>query len=320
MALVGGSGSGKTTLLRMLAGLDLPDEGRVLLDGRVISDPGYAEPPERRRIGFVFQHHALFPHLTVERNLAFGLHGRPRREQAETIAALLELVGLPHCASRYPHELSGGERQRIALARALAPDPGLLLLDEPFSSLDEGLRQEMRDETRAILKAKGATAVIVTHDTRDALSMADRIVVLREGIVQQTGTPEEIYYSPANAGVASFFGECNFLPVSRLMHPSGDPVSCAVGPPPGSGREEGENGGMWVRPESLEVAAPMPDRPEILHGVVRHVGFRGGHFDVRLECGQPPDAYPVLVRQHQPPPVGEGQRAAVLPLPRSGGR
>src|SRR5690606_26241693 len=193
LGLLGESGSGKTTLLRLLAGLEEPDAGTIELDGRMVSDARTVVPPEKRGIGFVFQHHALFPHLTVTQNVAFGLRGRPRAEIAETVRSLLELVGLPGFGARYPHELSGAERQRIALARALAPRPRLILLDEPFSSLDAGLRQSMREETRTILRARGTTAVFVTHDTADALSVADTVAVLRHGTLRQLDTPRRVY-------------------------------------------------------------------------------------------------------------------------------
>jgi ABC-type sulfate/molybdate transport systems ATPase subunit/ABC-type spermidine/putrescine transport system permease subunit II len=231
LSLVGESGSGKTTLLRLLAGLERPDRGTISLDGRVLSSPAAVVPPEQRGIGLVFQHHALFPHLTVEKNFGFGIWRRSREEREGIIGQLLALVGLTGFGKRYPHELSGGERQRIALARALAPEPILLLLDEPFSSLDARLQQAVRDDTRAILKERGATALFVTHDTGDALSIADRIVVLKQGLLQQDGAPPEVYHAPANAYVASFFGTCNFLPMYSLPNPSGARILCHVGPP-----------------------------------------------------------------------------------------
>ena len=172
LSLVGESGSGKTTLLRILAGLEQMDGGEVLLDGKVVAQAGGGVAPEKRGIGLVFQHHALFQHLTVEKNLLFGVRKRPVAERRRMFDELIELVGLQGFEKRFPHELSGGERQRVALARALAPNPRLLLMDEPFSSLDSRLRQSVRDETRAILKKQGTTAVLVTHDTCDALAVA----------------------------------------------------------------------------------------------------------------------------------------------------
>jgi iron(III) transport system ATP-binding protein len=312
LSLVGESGSGKSTLLRLVAGLETPDSGTIMLDGTVISSPSSVTPPEQRGIGLVFQHHALFPHLTVEKNIAFGLRHLPRGERAAVIAPLLDLVGLARFGSRYPHELSGGERQRIALARALAPNPRVLLLDEPFSSLDARLRQSVRDETRAILKERGATALFVTHDTGDALSIADRIVVLKGGIVQQEGAPPEVYHAPANAYVASFFGTCNFLPVNSLPHPSGARILCHVGPPR---PEEAAGFGVWVRPEDLElVRSPTPDT---LTGVIAKVSFRGAYLDVTLRCDPPGSApFEVSVRHHAPFMVHPGETWAIAPRPR----
>jgi iron(III) transport system ATP-binding protein len=180
-ALVGESGAGKSTLLRLIAGLDQPDTGAIQLGPRVISTPRLLIPPEQRGVGFVFQNHALFPHLSVAENIAFGLPGLARGERTAEVERLLALVRLPGRAASMPHELSGGERQRVALARTLAPRPGLLLLDEPFSSLDVALRAEMRAEIGAILRRLRLTVLVVTHDADDALSLADRITVIRGG-------------------------------------------------------------------------------------------------------------------------------------------
>lgn len=314
LSLVGESGSGKTTLLRLLAGLERPDEGEILLDGRVISSPGGVTEPERRGIGLVFQNHALFPHLTVEKNVGFGLPKLGRKERAAVVAPLLDLVGLAAYGKRYPHELSGGERQRVALARALAPNPRLLLLDEPFSSLDARLRQSVRDETRAILQERGATAIFVTHDTGDALSIADLIVVLKNGEVQQTGGPPEVYHAPANAYVASFFGTCNFLPMHSLPHPSGARILCHVGPPR---QTEGARFGLWIRPEDLELTRVQAASPEALTGHVTRVGFQGAYLEVILRC-TPADNPPfdVTVWHHGPEMINRGEVWAVVPKPR----
>lgn len=314
LALVGESGSGKTTLLRMLAGLEKPDSGEILLDGEVISSARHITPPEQRGIGLVFQNHALFPHLTVEKNIAFGLRHLPRSERAAVIDPLLKLVGLSSFQHRYPHELSGGERQRIALARALAPNPRLLLLDEPFSSLDARLRQSVRDETQAILRERGATAVFVTHDTGDALSIADGIVVLRKGVVQQIGAPPEVYHAPANSYVASFFGTCNFLPLRSLTHPSGARISCHIGPPKA---KESQSAGLWVRPEDLELVKSDDGNPDAVQGVVRKVGFHGSHLEVILQCATPEDGpFEVTIWHHAPFMVHTGENWAVVPKPR----
>lgn len=312
LSLVGESGSGKTTLLRLLAGLETPDGGTISLDGRLLSSPAAVVPPEQRGIGLVFQHHALFPHLTVEKNIGFGLRHLTRDERIAVITQLLALVGLTKFGARYPHELSGGERQRIALARALAPEPRLLLLDEPFSSLDARLRQTVRDDTRAILKERGATALFVTHDTGDALSIADRVVVLKHGQLQQDGAPPEVYHAPANAYVASFFGTCNFLPMHSLPHPSGARILCHVGPPSPS---EKPGFGLWVRPEDLELV--RPESPETLAGTITKVGFHGAYLEVTLSCIHAAAApFEVTVWHHAPFMVHPGETWGITPRPR----
>ena len=312
LALVGESGSGKTTLLRLIAGLESPDAGTISVDGGTLSSPGLVVPPEQRGIGLVFQHHALFPHLTVARNIEFGLRHLPREERRRLVEPLLDLVNLPGFGRRYPHELSGGERQRIALARALAPNPRVLLLDEPFSSLDARLRHSIRDETRAILKERGATAILVTHDTDDALSIADRIVVLKDGQVQQIGAPAEVYHAPANAEVASLFGICNFLPLTSLPHPDGARIHCQVGPP----RPDQSSGcGLWVRPEDLELV--RPGGRDTLTGTITRIAFHGAYLQVELLCTLPGrDPFPVIIHHATALPVSPGETWAVAPRPR----
>ena len=212
-AVLGPSGCGKTTLLRLIAGFERPDSGCVEVGGEMVAGPGCFVAPERRRIGMVFQDYALFPHLRVADNVAFGLsRGWRRRGDLDPRAQrALELVSLQHKASRFPHELSGGERQRVALARALAPEPAVVLLDEPFSSLDASLRAGLRRELELILREAEATAVLVTHDQEEALSLADRVAVMREGRVVQTGSAEEVYYRPLDRWTAQFVGEVNVL-------------------------------------------------------------------------------------------------------------
>jgi len=220
-AVLGPSGCGKTTLLRLIAGFERPDAGTIEVGGRVLADGDREDawvPPEGRRIGMVFQDYALFPHLSVADNVAFGLRGassawwRGSRSLDRRARSTLELVGLQHKAERFPHELSGGERQRVALARALAPEPELVLLDEPFSSLDATLRAGLRREVELILREAEASAVLVTHDQEEALSLADRVAVMREGAVVQTGTPQEVYHRPHDRWTAQFVGEVNVLP------------------------------------------------------------------------------------------------------------
>jgi iron(III) transport system ATP-binding protein len=212
LVLVGPSGCGKTTTLRLVAGLERPDNGEIRLNGEIVASRGLFVPPERRGVGMVFQEHALFPHLTVAENVAFGLPKAARNGEQDKVRAMLALVGLEKLARRYPHELSGGERQRVALARALAPEPVLVLMDEPFSSLDADLRLEMREQVRGILKAMRATAVFVTHDQEEALYMGDRLAVFQRGRLEQVGTPEEIFHASQTRFVAEFMGNSDFLP------------------------------------------------------------------------------------------------------------
>ena len=212
MYVLGPSGCGKTTLLRLVAGFESPDAGEIVKDGEAISRPGRVVPPEQRRIGMVFQDYALFPHLTVGENVAFGLPRSGRSARGERVGQILDLVGLAELADRYPHELSGGQQQRVALARALARQPHLVLLDEPFSNLDVSLRQRIREEMRTVLRRAGATALLVTHDQEEAINLADRIAVMNEGRLQQVGTPEEILHRPCNRFVASFLGPSDFIP------------------------------------------------------------------------------------------------------------
>ena len=209
LALLGPSGCGKTTLLRILAGLEVPDRGSVTVDGATLTDPATFVPPEKRRIGMVFQDWALFPHLTVARNVAFGL------DKAEIsrgrVSETLDLVGLSHLADRYPDELSGGQAQRVALARALAPRPRVLLFDEPFSNLDTSLRARVRADVAALMREVGMTSIFVTHDQEEAFVVGDRVAVMRDGRIVQVGPPAEVYQYPVSSWVATFLGEANVL-------------------------------------------------------------------------------------------------------------
>jgi iron(III) transport system ATP-binding protein len=215
LALVGPSGCGKSTLLRMIAGLQPTETGSIELGGRTVDDAQHSAPPEERRVGLVFQEHALFPHLTVAGNVAFGVRQGNRDGR---VAEMLRLVGLDGYGDRYPHELSGGERQRVALARALAPEPALLLLDEPFASLDPNLRSRVRDDVAEILRSTGTPAVLVTHTQFDAMAVGDRVAVMQGGQVIQIDTPEAVFHTPTNRFVAAFMGEASFLPWNDAAH------------------------------------------------------------------------------------------------------
>jgi len=222
--LIGPSGCGKTTLLRAVAGLERASSGSIHLGGERVSDGALHVPAEQRRIGMVFQDYALFPHLDVGRNVAFGIHQRPKAERAARVAEVLKLVGLDGLQSRYPHELSGGQQQRVALARALAPAPRLLLLDEPFSNLDVDLRERLAHEVRAILKAAGATALFVTHDQLEAFAIGDVIGVMHQGHLHQWDDAYALYHRPATRFVAEFIGHGVFAPAQIRQQPGGDVV------------------------------------------------------------------------------------------------
>jgi len=275
VALLGPSGSGKTTLLRMIAGFERPDAGRVRIGGRLVAEGDGRRvwvEPEERRIGMVFQQGALFPHLDVAANVGFGARRRER------VGETLELVGLAGRAKAYPHELSGGERQRVALARALAADPEVILLDEPFAALDAGLRETLRAEVAAILRAAGASSLLVTHDQAEALSLADAVAVLRDGRVVQAGSPEEVYDRPGSRWVAEFLGEADVLPGTA----EGGTVRCELGRFP-AGRELSGAVQVVIRPESVAIGHGAGASRDAAEAVVLERSFYGHDQLVHLE-------------------------------------
>ncbi len=308
--LIGPSGCGKSSLLRAIAGLERPQSGRIGLGGELLSD-GQADrhlPPEARRVGLVFQDFALFPHLNVQANIGFGLRQLSRAERAERIEQMLQLVGLTHAAKRMPHQLSGGQQQRVALARALAPAPQLLLLDEPFSSLDVDLREELSQELRAILKAQGSTALFVTHDQAEAFAIGDRVGVMNQGRLEQWDPAYTVYHRPATRFVADFIGHGVFAPAriegQQLRTPLGllaHATDCPL-PADGDGRCE-----VLLRADDVvhDDAAPTKARIE------RKV-FRGAEFlyNLRLADGT---ALIASVPSHHDHEIGEwiGIRAEV---------
>ncbi|WP_218119109.1 ABC transporter ATP-binding protein [Limimonas halophila] len=249
VCLLGPSGCGKTTALRIAAGLEPLQAGRVLLDGEVVADADQDTPPEARSVGLVFQDYALFPHLTVVDNVAFGLRKLPRRRRRERAMAVLRQVGMAELADAHPHMLSGGQQQRVAVARALAPRPRVMLMDEPFSGLDVTLRHQVRDETLHILKQTGTATLMVTHDPEEAMFMADRVVLMRGGRIVQMGTPAQLYAAPANEFVAAFFGDINRLHgVVRQGR-----VSTPLGELDAGRLPEGAPANVLVRPEAVRL-------------------------------------------------------------------
>ena len=252
VALVGPSGSGKSTVLRLAAGLETVQRGRVAIGGEEVAGPGGSLPPEARGVGLVFQDFALFPHLTVAGNVAFGLHRRPAARRRLIVRRALERVGLAGRAAAWPHTLSGGEQQRVALARALAPAPRAMLLDEPFSGLDTALRETLREETARILRESGTPTLIVTHDPEEAMLVADRIALMRAGRILQCGAPDHVYRAPADPFCATFLGAAQrFDGVVR-----GGRVATPLGPVAAPGLAEGTAAQALVRPEGVRLDAP----------------------------------------------------------------
>lgn len=267
VALLGPSGCGKTTLLRIVAGLERADSGTVEVDAVVVDGPGVRLAPEQRAVGMVFQAYALFPHLDVAGNIAFGLRGPDRTARARRVDEVLELVGLDGLGARMPSELSGGQQQRVALARALAPRPSLLLLDEPFSSLDAAMRASVREDVRRILKDAGQTALLVTHDQEEALSITDRVGVMFAGALHQLAEPRVLYRTPATIEVASFIGDAVLLPARRA---ASFLVDTPIGRLATDAPVASERVVVVLRPEAVELR-PAADGT----GVIEHVTFHG---------------------------------------------
>ncbi|HZI98300.1 MAG TPA: ABC transporter ATP-binding protein [Actinomycetales bacterium] len=278
-AVLGPSGCGKTTLLRVIAGLERAGAGTVTLGGQRLAGAGVHQPPEKRRIGIVPQEGALFPHLTVAGNVAYGLRRRDARRHR--VAELLELVGLVGYESRMPAELSGGQQQRVALARALAPEPQVVLLDEPFSALDAGLRASVRADVRRALHAAGATAVLVTHDQEEALSTADVVAVMRDGLVVQAGTPEQVYRTPRDLDVARFVGEAVVLPARARGGLATTPLGLV---PLAAGARDGD-GSVVVRPEQVQLLPATDGVPARVVDTVFYGHDASVHLEVTADDG-----------------------------------
>jgi iron(III) transport system ATP-binding protein len=276
--LLGPSGCGKTTVLRCIAGFERLSAGEIVLHGETMSRPGRTVPAERRRIGMVFQDYALFPHLTVSRNIAFGLRTASQAERAARVAELLDIIGLREVASRYPHELSGGQQQRVALARALAPRPELMLLDEPFSNLDVEMRERLSIEVRDILKQQKTTAILVTHDQHEAFNIADEIGIMAHGRIEQWDTPYRLYHEPATRFVADFVGQGVFLP--GLVLDTGT-IGLELGALESDYVQDlprGASVDVLLRPDDI-----LHDDASPLQARVLHKAFRGAEFLYTLE-------------------------------------
>ncbi len=276
-ALVGPSGCGKTTALRMIAGFETPDQGSITISGHPVAGPSANVPPEKRRVGMVFQEGALFPHASVAQNVGYGLgKDEDRRRRVDD---MLALVGLGHLRDRMPHELSGGQQQRVALARALAPRPEVLLLDEPFSNLDPGLREQVRGEVMGIVREHRVTAVFVTHDQDEALLLGDVVAVMHDGRIEQADAPERVFHQPTTRFVAEFLGTADFLPAEA----AGGSIESEIGAVP---NPSGANGSarleVMVRPDCIE-CIPCEDGT----GTIVHREFRGAFhmYRVALESG-----------------------------------
>ena len=280
VTVIGASGCGKSTLLRLVAGLERPDSGRIDVGAQVVADAHTFVQPEHRSVGLVFQDHGLFPHLDVAGNLAFGLRRTSRRERSDRVEAMLDLVGIGHLAKRKPHELSGGEQQRVALARALAPSPDVVLLDEPFSSLDENLRSQVRADTTRVLRDAAASAILVTHDQTEALALGDRVVVMHEGRFEQVGSPEDVFERPVSRHVATFLGEIDVVPATV----SGEGLTTELGPVPHTvaPRADGDIE-VLLRPHEVLARAAADGAAEV-EAVEFHGAFR--LLTVRLGSGR----------------------------------
>jgi len=312
LTLLGPSGCGKTTTLRLLAGFEAPDEGTIRIGGKVVAGAGTWVAPEHRGVGMVFQDYALFPHLRVGENVMFGLHRSPRSGREGRARHVLKILELEHLFHRFPHELSGGQQQRVALARAIAPEPVMVLMDEPFSNLDAHLRDSVRDEVVAILRRAGITTILVSHDQRDALAISDRVAVMNQGRLEQVGSPREIYKHPESVFVATFVGRTNLLAgtvqgpegcvltdfgsfcrVDRIGLPTGTPVVVAV------------------RPDGFEAA-----QGGTLCGTILSTCYTGAHVEAEVSIPRAGGGTRKLI-VHLPPtrhyPVGEQVTFRLVP-------
>lgn len=305
-ALLGASGCGKTTTLRLIAGFEKADTGTIVMEDRVLEDRRVHIPPESREIGFVFQDYALFPDKNVLQNAAFGLSRKiPKKERHANALDTLERVGIAHLHARMPHHLSGGEQQRVALARSLATQPKLLLLDEPFSSLDTGLRQATREEVRGLLKAYGISVVLVTHDQEEALSFAERVAVMNSGTIEQIGTPEDVYRQPKTVYVANFLGKTNIIETNIKNGAAETPFGpFAIDFP------DTTDVLLSIRPEHFTIEKRPPDTSDRKLGRIAAREFKGHDFTYRVEV----DGTPYFVQTDYQRHFQVGETVSLKPI------
>ena len=310
VSFLGPSGCGKTTTLRMVAGFETPSSGAIRIDGKDVT----RARPNQRNVGMVFQAYALFPNMTIAENVGFGLKvaNRPAAEIKSRVEEMLALIKLPQLGGRYPYQLSGGQQQRVALARALAVKPKVLLLDEPLSALDAKIRVSLRQEIRAIQRELGITAIYVTHDQEEALSISDRIVVMSQGRMEQVGTPFEIYNYPRTRFVASFVGTLNVLK-SRIVDAASGRITVddqpIVAPAGLDGVQAGEFRSIALRPEAVSLSAPAADG-NVLDGTVEEVSFLGSVVRIRVRFGENTISFDTFNKPSAPPPE-RGQKVTV---------
>lgn len=285
VSLVGHSGCGKSTLLRIIAGVEMAETGQVFLAGREVNGPNTFVEPEARSVGFVFQDYALFPHLTVRENILFGLKRQPKAEVGARTTDVIERVGIEHLVERYPHTLSGGEQQRVALARALAPRPSIVLMDEPFSNLDQGLREKVRRDTLSLLKSLDTTVIMVTHDPQEALSTGDRVVLMRSGEIVQAGSPYDLHDRPSSTYAADFF--CAFNKVPGVYNDGR--IDTAIGSFPRQLDLEPKSAAtLYIRPQAIALSLDHGDlfatvEERIFHGEVEQILLKVKGLDVPLK-------------------------------------
>ncbi|MEL6406913.1 MAG: ABC transporter ATP-binding protein [Chloroflexota bacterium] len=302
LVLLGSSGCGKTTTLRLIAGLERPNTGEVILNGQMVAGQNAWIPPENRHLGMVFQDYALFPHMTVYDNITFPLQGMNNLQRRDRVQDMLKLVGMSGMSERYPHQLSGGQQQRIALARALASEPSVVLLDEPFSNLDAARRKQVREEVRQILQLAGATGIFVTHDQEEAMSIADTIAVMQAGKILQIDTPSELYRQPKHPDVAAFLGDLNYL----QSEADGNTITTAIGTIPLTKPKRGTVD-VYVRPESIA----LQQKASAHNATVLETRFYGHYQIVTVEISDD-TLLDVRVWAHDTYLVGDNVNASIV--------